>query len=122
MVRVWNVWRPVIARGAERHRAALRLPRSTFRYVGIDPPGIGVEVLHGEVAHSSKPFENDPYGCAESQLRAKRNTRNPFRRHVGYTEGCPEIRHLLEHCGTSRYSGPLPWSMTLGDDDDEAKK
>ena len=87
-----------------------------------EEPRVAVSVLHGEVAHSSKPFENDPYGCAESQLRAKRNTRNPFRRHVGYTEGCPEIRHLLEHCGTSRYSGPLPWSMTLGDDDDEAKK
>lgn len=106
-------------RFVELHRAALRLPRSRFRYVGIDPPGIGVDVLHGEVAHSSKPFERDPYGCAEAQLRAKRATRNPFRRHIGYADGCPEITQLLEHCGTLRYDGPLPWSSKLGDDDDE---
>ena len=75
-------------------------------------------MLRGELAHSSKPFERDPYGCAELELQRKRAERNPFRRHIGYTDSCPEISALLAHCGPARYSGALPWSARLGDDDD----
>lgn len=107
-------------RFVELHRAALRLPRSAFRYIGIDPPNLGLEVLRGELAHSGKPFERDPYGCAESGLRAKRASRNPFGRqgHLGYGASCSELRGLLQYCADTRYQGELPWSRTLGDDDD----
>ena len=107
-------------RFTELHRAALRLPRARFRYVGIDPPNLGLEVLRGELAHSAKPFERDPYGCAEAALRAKRGGRNPFRRygHAGYAASCPELAGLLAHCEPARYALPLPWSSRLGDDED----
>ena len=105
-------------RFVELHRAALRFPRSRFTYLGIDPPGLGLDVLRGELAHSAKPFERDPYGCAEAELQRKRAGRNPFRRHIAYEEGCPELTSLLEHCGPGRFAGPLPWSQTLGDDED----
>lgn len=106
-------------RFVELHRSALRLPRSRFRYVGIDPPNLPTEVLRAELAKSSKPFEADPYGCAQPALQAKRVGRNPFRRHAGHAQGCPEMAPLLEHCKTTRYTDPLPWSTQLGDDDDQ---
>ena len=104
-------------RFVELHRAALRFPRAAFTYVGIDPPGLPLDVLAGELAHSSKPFERDPYGCAEAELRRKRATRDPFRRGARYAEGCPAMAPLLEHCEPSTFRGPLPWSARLGDDD-----
>ena len=107
-------------RFVELHRAALRLPRSRFTFVGIDPPGLGLDVLRAELAHSSKPFERDPYGCAEGELRGKRATRNPFRRHnAGLAEGCPEIASLMAHCAVDRFAAPLPWSARTGDDEDD---
>ena len=109
-------------RFTELHRAALRLPRSRFRYVGVDPPGLGLDVLRGELQHSSKPFERDPYGCHDEALRRKRSTRNPFRRTDAYVLSCPELVGLLRHCAPARYAEPLPWSSRLGDDDDVDKR
>lgn len=105
-------------RFVELHRRALRLPRSRFEYVGIDPPGLSLDVLAGELSHSSKPFERDPYGCAEVELRRKRATRDPFRRGARYADGCPALGALLEHCEPSVFRGPLPWSAHVGDDED----
>lgn len=105
-------------RFVELHRAALRLPRSRFAYVGIDPHGLGLDVLKGEISHSSKPFERDPYGCAEAELQRKRAARDPFRRGARYADGCPALTALLEHCEPSAFRGPLPWSAHVGDDED----
>lgn len=107
-------------RFTELHRSALRLPRSRFRYVGVDPPNLGLDVLRGELTHSAKLFEHDPYGCAEAGLRDKRVARNPFRRsgHAGYAASCPALAGLLAHCQPTRYAEPLPWSRRLGDDED----
>mmetsp|Transcript_69908 Transcript_69908/g.138523 ORF Transcript_69908/g.138523 Transcript_69908/m.138523 type:complete len:358 (-) Transcript_69908:188-1261(-) len=103
----------------ELHRAALRLPRSHFDYVGVDPRGLSLDTLAGELAHSSKPFERDPYGCAQPELRHKRTTRNPFRRGAsGYEQSCPAIAPLLTHCGIAIFRGRLPWSERLGDEED----
>ena len=105
----------------ELHRAALRYPRSTFAYVGLDPRGLSNEVLRGELTHSSKPFERDPYGCAQPELRTKRLGRNPFRRGGGtasYAQSCPALRELLLHCETAVYRGRLPWSERVGDEED----
>ena len=107
-------------RFVELHRAALRLPRSRFAFIGIDPPHVSLDVFRGELTRSAKPFEHDPYGCGAgaSALRAKRHGRNPFRRRAGYAASCPEIAALLAHCAPARFAGPLPWSAWLGDDDD----
>lgn len=94
----------------ELHRWALRYPRDLFSFVGVDPPGISDEVYHGETSHSAKPFERDPYGCAEPELRAKRASRNPFRRSISYPSGCPELSALMSHCLPVLFQGPLPWS------------
>ncbi len=103
-------------RFVELHRAAVRFPLSRFAFVGIDPPGMRLDVASSELSHSVKPFERDPYGCAQPELRAKRAARNPFRRSVGYpaAESCPELAELLAYCGHAYFNGPLPW--TGGDD------
>ena len=108
-------------RFVELHRAALRFPRSRFAYVGVDPPNLGLDVLRGELSHSAKPFERDPYGCAQPELRAKRSGRNPFRRSVaaGYAQSCAALAPLLAHCEPSLYAGALPWSTRVGDDEDD---
>lgn len=102
------------------HRAALRFPRAAFRFVGVDPPRVALSTLKAEVEYSVKPFELDPYGCADSVLREKRSRRDPFRRGVPYVASCPELRGLLRYCGRERYRPPLPWSATSGDDLDGA--
>ena len=109
-------------RFTELHRSALRLPRSRFRFVGIDPPKLSIDVMRAELTHSAKPFERDPYGCAEETLRRKRASRNPFRRQEGYAASCPELAGLLAHCARSRYAGPLPWSRLVGDDEDHDQR
>ena len=114
-------------RFTELHRHALRYPRSKFSYLGLDPPNLGLDVLRGELQHSSKPFEQDPYGCAEEThgpgvLRHKRASRNPFRRREGYRDSCPELQGLLAYCGRARYAGALPWSSEVGDDEDERRR
>jgi hypothetical protein len=93
----------------ELHRAALRFPRSRFGFEGLDPPGLPPSVLEGEKARSAKPFERDPYGCADAGLQQKRRERNPFRRSVSYPQGCPELAPLFAHCTPELYRGPLPW-------------
>ena len=96
-------------RFVELHREAIRFPRDRFRFVGIDPPGVGVALLRNEMEHSVRPFQRDPYGCADVQLQSKRAARNPFRRHIGYDGTCPEMRELLRHCQVALYEGALPW-------------
>ncbi|MBL8233934.1 MAG: hypothetical protein JNL98_35880 [Bryobacterales bacterium] len=89
------------------HRESLRFPRQRYTYVGVNDPE--------DVANASKfeamrleDFRRDPYGRS-SELRAKREARNPFHRRHGYVESCPELFDLLKHEGPEMFSGPLPW-------------
>ena len=88
-------------------RRALRIPAASFRYEGVnDSPGLE-ENLPFEQARA-RLFERDPYG-ASAEAAGKREARNVFRRHHGYTQSCPELAALLAHRGPELYSGPLPW-------------
>jgi len=98
----------------ELHRGALRFPSWRFDFVGIDPPGLPSSVLIGEQEHSAKPFEHDPFGCAQQGLLRKKVGRNPFRRSVSYPRGCPELAPLIGRCpGAEQYHGSLPWASAL---------
>jgi hypothetical protein len=90
------------------HRHALRFPEKHFRYEGVnDPPALEAN-LPFEKARAAL-FEQDPYGVTEEPT-SKREARNVFRRHHGYSESCPELAALLAHRGASLFPGPLPWS------------
>ena len=97
------------------HRRALRLPRSVFHFVGIDPPDLPPSVALDENTHSSHPFATDPYGCRDLALRRKRAGRNPFRRSLSYPHGCAKLAPLIERCPPSLFGGVLPWSRTPAD-------
>ena len=88
---------------------------------GRDIGGLGLDVLRGELSHSAKPFERDPYGCAQPERLARSSGRNPFRRSVaaGYAQSCAALAPLLAHCEPSLYAGALPWSTRVGDDEDD---
>jgi hypothetical protein len=90
------------------HRRALRLPASSFRYEGVNDPPTLEENLPFEKARALL-FEQDPYGASAEPAR-KREARNVFRRHHGYTQSCPELAALLAHRGPELFAGPLPWS------------
>jgi len=98
------------------HRAAIRFPRSQFRYFGVQPArGSRFDFAKaelGERRNSLRQFQVDPYGCHNPELAAKRDARNPFRRTNPYPLACPELRDLLAWCGVQIFSGPLPWSKT----------
>ncbi len=89
------------------HRQTLRFPAARYRYVGVNDPVTLEENLPFERQRLAD-FQADPYGTGPS-LTARRALRNPFRRHHGYLESCPEIRALLLHRGPELYAGPLPW-------------
>jgi hypothetical protein len=75
------------------HRHALRFPEKHFRYEGVnDPPALEAN-LPFEKARAAL-FEQDPYGVTEEPT-SKREARNVFRRHHGYSESCPELAALL---------------------------
>lgn len=89
------------------HREALRYPVAQYRYLGPNDPPTIAEARPFEAACLAA-FHRDPYGTAP-ELSAKRQSRNPFRRHHAYPLTCPEIAPLLTHAGPSLYPGPLPW-------------
>jgi len=90
------------------HRRALRLRATSFRYEGVNDPATLEENLPFEKARALL-FEQDPYGVS-AEPALKREARNVFRRHHGYTQSCPELAALLAHRGPELFSGPLPWS------------
>lgn len=96
------------------HRAAIRFPRSRFRYLGVPPvKGSRFDLASaelGERRNALRQFEVDPYGCHSPEIAAKRVARNPFRRTNPYPLACPELSDILAWCGDHFFSGPLPWS------------
>lgn len=80
----------------EVHRSAMRWPRETFTYIGIDDEGDTSQSYTGEVRsyrlpmdnlidrsqleNGLKAFEADLYGC-RGTLLDKRQSRNPFNRY-----------------------------------------
>jgi hypothetical protein len=94
-------------RFVDLHRDALRFPRERFTYAAVNNPA-HVEMTEPEEAANCNAFAADPYGSSGS-LAEKRSARNPFHRHHGYRDSCPELRDLLDHAGPEPFSGALPW-------------
>lgn len=98
------------------HRAALRIPRQAFHYVGLEPPTDDRELARaqeGELQNGYLPYSNDVYGCHDFLL-AKRRARNPALRFHPYHASAPELRGLLEWCPNDPreiYRDPLPWDI-----------
>jgi hypothetical protein len=98
------------------HAPALRWPSDRFKFVGHDPPSsLGFdlkEASEGEQQNAAKPFESDPYGCHSEVLQEKRKGRNPFHRVAPYALSCPEMAHILRHCGPELIPKEnLPWAI-----------
>jgi hypothetical protein len=97
----------------ELHRAALRFPLQQFNYVGIDGDGTAIPTLiNSELENAYRPFSSDPYGCFDQKLTGKRKQRDPylqFSGRLGYSQSCPAIAGLLQHCSRDIYNGQLPW-------------
>lgn len=103
------------------HRAALRFPPEAFRYVGLRPGGRfdHVAAEAGERASALEPYRLDPYGCAADRpLAAKRAERDRFHRTPPYSLVCPEMRDLLAWCGPGYFTGDLPWSPVVVDEEE----
>mmetsp|Transcript_6140 Transcript_6140/g.18553 ORF Transcript_6140/g.18553 Transcript_6140/m.18553 type:complete len:86 (+) Transcript_6140:656-913(+) len=83
-------------------------PSCPSEYIGIDPENM-VSLHESELVNAAKPYQEDPHGCRHDILTQKRASRNPFARTVPYPEGCPEIADLLLYCGSTPYSGAVPW-------------
>ncbi|KAK9370695.1 hypothetical protein V1509DRAFT_616560 [Lipomyces kononenkoae] len=91
------------------HRAALRYPKSSFKFMGIDPPG--EPPSQAERVNAVEPFQRDPYACSHPLLLEKKIARNPFRRRAPYIDSCPQLYGLFTYCtlNDTFYEGPLPW-------------
>ncbi|HXG46087.1 MAG TPA: hypothetical protein VNO52_00555 [Methylomirabilota bacterium] len=93
----------------DHHRAALRLPRDRFQFIGPNDPPARKTALQGEAATLAL-FARDPYGALPGgALDRKRGERNPFRRQPAFSVSNPALRELLQHRGPALFPGPLPW-------------
>lgn len=89
------------------HREALRIREDMVTFIGPNNPEDVELALKGE-EKTIKLMKDDPY-CCHNQLLEKKNQRNPFKRQHGYSISCPELKELLEYCGTEIFKGKLPW-------------
>lgn len=95
------------------HRESLRFSSDAFRYVGLHAGGHFDQAAAeaGEQTSAVVFYRSDPYGCAKGgRLVAKRLKRNPFHQTPPYNLVCPEMKELLEWCGSRLFEGDLPWS------------
>jgi hypothetical protein len=89
------------------HRRAILWPESRFSYIGANNPPDLVQAIEAETRNRNA-YIADPYSSSPG-FRAKRETRNPFRRTPGYGQHCPEVASLIAHEGPESYVGELPW-------------
>ncbi|KAJ7078846.1 hypothetical protein B0H15DRAFT_891779 [Mycena belliarum] len=99
------------ARFQELHRTAIRWPKDTFNYIGIDMDGDTTQARQGEHQNGFVPYLTDLYGCHD-YLAEKRRQRNYNARYPPYYSSCPDLRSLLDWCPETNtlFSRTLPWS------------
>lgn len=93
------------------HRRTIRWPEHRFTYIGANNPPRLEQAVQAETVNRAA-YEADPYSSSP-HFRAKRESRNPFRRTPGYWQHCPELLGLVAHEGPGLYSGALPWNPSL---------
>ncbi|RDB24818.1 Uncharacterized protein C57A10.07 [Hypsizygus marmoreus] len=106
------------ARFTDLHRAALRWPLDSFRYIGVDPnTEHSMAAEQGERENGFLPYTMDMYGC-HSFLLSKRRQRNRYVRFHSYYTSSPRLRNLFDWCpreldegGMLLYQGDLPWDQ-----------
>jgi len=92
------------------HRAAVSFPESRFRFIGTPLPSEkGVAQAEAGEAKTGDQFSRDPYGCGP-ELSTKRVERDPFFVGPPHASRCPDLASLLSYCGSSVYTGSLPWN------------
>jgi hypothetical protein len=93
----------------ELHRAAVLFPESRFRFIGTPLPSEkGAAQAEAGETRTGDQFSADPYGCGPD-LSAKKVERDPFFVGPPHASRCPDMASLLTHCGSSVYSGHVPW-------------
>lgn len=95
----------------EYHSSCIRWPQSRYRFVGV---GVPANLKQAEAAdeRTLRNFEKDPsgYGNMDGNLGAKKNARNPYRRHHGYAASSPDMTVVLAWRGPTRLSDTdVPW-------------
>ena len=114
----------------ELHVKAIRWS-GIFTYVGTELPAGGDDgrrqAEEGE-ENTFQAYRRDPYGC-RAPLITKRMSRDPFRRGLPYSHGCPSLQELFAFCSPEvviqdrnkpseslgsidpsiLYNGSLPW-------------
>jgi hypothetical protein len=91
------------------HRAAVLFPASRFRFIGTPLPSEkGAAQAEAGEAKTGDQFSSDPFGCG-SELSTKKVERDPFFVGPPHASRCPELASLLSYCGSSVYSGTVPW-------------
>jgi hypothetical protein len=89
------------------HRDTIGWPAERYTYAGPNDPPELAQAIAAET-RNREAYERDPYS-ASPEFRAKKQTRNPFRRQHGYHLSCPELAELLAHEGPALFTGFLPW-------------
>lgn len=91
----------------ELHREAMGWPAERYRFVGPNNPPAIEQALAAE-ARTAAAYRLDPYSSSP-EYQAKRDSRNPHRRHHGYLHTSPELAPLLAWPGPAPFPGPWPW-------------
>lgn len=89
------------------HRQTMLWPADRFTYLGPNNPPDLQQAIAAETRNRAA-YVDDPYSASPS-FRAKRDSRNPFRRNAGYSLCIPELAALEAHSGPEWFPGPLPW-------------
>jgi hypothetical protein len=92
----------------DNHRAAIKFPKSRFKFLGVNNPLDIKEAEDGERI-TVAAFRQDPYGIRDRPdesdpntdktvyLAEKRRKRGPFGRQHPYAASCPEQKEMFEH-------------------------
>lgn len=92
------------------HRAAVLFPASRFKFIGTPLPSEkGAAQAEAGEAKTRDQFIKDPYGCGP-ELLPKKGERDPFFVGPPHATRCPELGPLIAYCGSSLYSGTVPWT------------
>jgi len=89
------------------HRECIGWPASRYDYCGPNNPPDVAQAIEAET-RNRQAYVSDPYSRTPA-FRAKRDSRNPFRRQHGYLASNSELAELFSHEGPELYAGALPW-------------